>query len=152
MREILFKAKRKDNGEWVEGAYYKQTEWYGDPCAYHYIITSKDELEDNMMIYHEISPETLCEYTNLTDKNGKRIWENDIVKGKFDGLYIILWYPRNAQFIKFSGYDRAPWTDIESMTRQNLINPLLQKDMCSDLKVIGNVIDNPELLTAERSE
>ena len=59
MREILFRAKRVDNGEWVEGAYYKQTEWYGDPCEYHYIITSKDELEDNMTIYHEILPETI---------------------------------------------------------------------------------------------
>jgi uncharacterized phage protein (TIGR01671 family) len=138
MREILFKGKRVDNGEWIEGLPYKAK--YGGISS----IVDNDEER------HLIIPETLCEFTGLHDKNGKRIWEGDIVKGKFDGLYIILWYPRNAQFIKFSGYDRVPWTDIESMTRQNLINPLLQKDMCSDLEVIGNVIDNPKLLTAER--
>ena len=142
MREHIYKAKRRDNHEWIIGYYCK----YGDN---HCII---EPTEFGLAKGVGIIPETLCEYTQLKDKNGKRIWENDIVKGKFDGLYIILWYPRNAQFIKFSGYDRVPWTDIESMTRQNLINPLLQKDMCSDLEVIGNVIDNPELLTAEREE
>lgn len=153
MREILFKAKRVDNGEWVEGSYVHRTQFYGEdcPCDDHFIL-SGGEFHCDYYNAQEIIPETLCAFTGLYDKNGNRIWENDIVEGKFDGLYIILWYPRNAQFIKFSGYDRVPWTDIESMTRQNLINPLLQKDMCSDLKVIGNVIDNPELLTAERSE
>ena len=140
MREHIYKAKRRDNHEWIIGYYCK----YGDN---HCII---EPTEFGLAKGVGIIPETLCEYTQLKDKNGKRIWENDIVEGKFDGLYIILWYPRNAQFIKFSGYDRVPWNDIESMTRQNLINPLLQKDMYSDLKVIGNVIDNPELLTAER--
>lgn len=139
MREHIYKAQRRDNHEWIIGYYCK----YGDN---HCIIEST---EFGLAKGVGIIPETLCEFSGLYDKNGKRIWENDIVEGKFDGLYIILWYPRNAQFIKFSGYDRVPWTDIESMTRQNLINPLLQKDMCSDLKVIGNVIDNPELLTAD---
>ena len=131
MREILFKAKRVDNGEWVEGAYYKQTEWYGVPCEYHYIITSKDELEDNMMIYHEILPETLCEYTGLTDKNGKRIWENDIVKAPI-----------------YHDIGCYPYTETKIVKVQ--IPNIYRMSIDGDFEVIGNSIDNPELLTAER--
>ena len=74
-REILFKAKRKDNGEWVEGGYFSEP--YTDKK---YIIRwNSFGLGFNEFI--EVAPDTLCQYTGLTDKNDKKIWENDILIG-----------------------------------------------------------------------
>lgn len=73
-REILFKAKRKNWRElpkdewWVEGSYHNQIYYYGNPCDDHYII---DRTENGYGEYWEIDPETLCQYTGLTDKTCK---------------------------------------------------------------------------------
>ena len=64
MREILFIAKRKDNGEWVEG-YYRRIPCMG--MLEHYIMPRNPK---NRMEQYAIDPDTLCQYTGLTDKNG----------------------------------------------------------------------------------
>ena len=74
-REILFKAKRKDNGEWVEG-YYRRIPCMG--MLEHYIMPRNPK---NRMEQYAINPDTICQYTGLVDKNGKKIWENDILRG-----------------------------------------------------------------------
>ncbi len=139
MREILFRGKEIETGEWVEGAYYHQTEFYGDktwdadnPVDEHYIITSKDELEDNMMECYKVIPETVGQYTGLTDKNGTKIFEGDIVK-----LYLIddietgvIRYSENA--CRFMFY------------KNNIVG--YGFDNTCIFKIIGNIHDNPEIL------
>ena len=127
MREILFKAKRKDNGEWVEG-------------DLSYIVHNKEKMYifpanglDSADRY-EIDPDTLCQYTGLKDKNGNRIWENDIVKDKLACLLgPVIWYCDDyAGWFLDDEYPEWP--------------QMMSKDMWEDCEVIGNAFDNQELL------
>lgn len=83
MREILFKAKRTDNGEWIIGSLIKTKKDY-------YICEKPYECMDEYSSlngqsygfggFKFVDPSTICHYTGLTDKNGQKIWENDVVK------------------------------------------------------------------------
>ena len=148
MREILFKAKRKNWRKlskeewWVEGYSVKY-----QPCA------SKDEwiygivpTYASALYIIEIDPETLCQYTGLKDKNGNRIWENDIlhvVEKMGNDVYHngnLVSSPRWINEFNF----KVEFTPGGLMNTKRFANaPQIE------CEVIGNIFDNPELLEGE---
>ncbi len=135
MREILFKAKRIDNGEWVEGQYvYITNPLTEDGKPIKHLICNGTNIFNDL-----IDPDTLCQYTGLTDKNGKKIWENDICEMVYDGvvhIYIIVWDKEELDFKGTNG-------------KENYGINFEYLGCCEEIVVIGNIFDNPELLEVE---
>lgn len=134
MREI--KAKKKDNGEWVEGYYvYCRKRHYILPVVNKAI--GFDEREDEWV---EINSETICQYTGLTDKNSKKIWENDILKAHLDESY-----PQDITYAKII------WSECRFCINENHSSNIetLEKWDAEYFEVCGNIFDNPELLEVE---
>ena len=129
MREILFRGKRGTDDEWI----YGYSVVHKDGC--HAIIDS---------LYYDtyrVKTETVGQYIGLHDKHGKRIFEGDIVKTKFNRLCIVVW---------FSSPVVTGW-DLEAVRTSNNLAYTYQPtphDLWSSecLEVIGNIHDNPELL------
>lgn len=126
MREILFRGKRKDNSEWVYGN-YAVTDNNGKQ---HFIFQNK-------AFEFDVVPETVGQYTGLTDKNGKKIFEGDILREAY--------HPEQDVIIEWSdgcfGFRRAnkPKDCVYSNVRY-------MQNAMSRLKIIGNIYDNTELL------
>lgn len=87
MREILFKAKRIDNGEWIEGCYLKKYDFLGKEV--HFIFLEYRPIAWRCI---EVDPDTICQFTGLYNKNRKKIWENDIIKYHFREIYAPIKY------------------------------------------------------------
>lgn len=133
MREILFKAKRLDNGEWVEGSLISTEDNSG------FILRSKTKafIPKGTNTFcstecYEIDQTTLCQYTGLTDKNGKKIWENDIVRNEEGDIGVVQWFEEHAAFM------------IWNKTK-NCVCYLAENDFLK-IEIVGNEFDNPELL------
>nr|DAG36386.1 MAG TPA: YopX protein [Caudoviricetes sp.] len=136
MREILFKAKRIDNSKWVEGYYLRDQYHIGGKDI---IFYRKDS--DRFTVYTDrIDIETLCQFTGLYDKNGKKIWENDILMAHLDESY-----PEDATYETVE-WGVAGWVthEIGSTDREYLNEFDLE-----NFEVVGNIFDNPELLQEE---
>ena len=137
MREILFRGKRLDNGEWVEGAFLNDRN-----CAF-YICPAVSDISygdsgarRRIGCWYKVDPSTVGQYTGLNDKHGKRIFEGDIAKvlqgkdkdiayvGFENGAFML--YPKTGNI-----YERTLWS-------------YWYNDW--DVEIIGNITDNPELL------
>lgn len=135
MREILFRGKPINNGKWVFGCYYKQLEFYGDKVDDHIIITSHEDLSyDQQLDYCDVKPETVGQFTGLTDKNGRKIFEGDIVR-------CIRTMCDEKEMVGHIVYDDCCFSVKENKTPNQ---PAM--DLCDDFEVIGNIHDNPELI------
>nr|DAV96699.1 MAG TPA: YopX protein [Caudoviricetes sp.] len=135
MREILFKAKRIDNGEWVEGYYQRRYYFLGNE---EHLIFHADSYK--VWEYAEIDPETLCQFTGLCDKNGNRIWENDILMAHLDEFY-----PEDTTYeIVEWGVAGLVGNETGSVDREYLGEFDLEH-----YEVVGNIFDNKELLQEE---
>ena len=124
MREILFRGKRTDNGEWVEGDLLHYESGEMAICK----GFSKYGYEATEIIgRYKVIPKTIGQFTGLTDKNGKRIFEGDIVRYEDDIGYVI-----------YNGDDARFLVDSPNM--------YISMDYSNEFEVIGNIHDNPELL------
>lgn len=163
MREILFRGKRLDNGEWYYGSYLflhiSSVDWTGakrgKPEDVHYIVNDQD-------INYAVYPSTIGQYTGLKDKNGKRIFEGDIVRYTFDspddptatenGLKVrtgrIFWSDWRASFAVTAGRNLSAElnNDVAVYVRGRQIYEYVRG--ANTVEVIGNIHDNPELLEA----
>jgi uncharacterized phage protein (TIGR01671 family) len=134
MREILFKAKRKN---WRE---LPKEEWWVEGLPSYGINGEISEIEHwkdfaNCEVV-EIDPETLCQYTGLKDKDGNRIWENDIVEAWSEGQKAIGKVERRIDglYIMYPAYQKKFWGLRPDDLGETTVN------------IIGNIFDNPELL------
>ena len=126
MREILFRGKRTDNGTWT--------------CGYLFCIWERTYLcwgtTNNVPNMKEVLPETVCQFTGLTDKNGRKIFEEDIVKitDTFNVIIsgVVYWC------------DCAFWVDCSYSDGDDGFYSLGHLGDC--VEVIGNIYDNPELM------
>lgn len=125
MREILFRGKRKLGNEWIEGSLHTEK------------FTDDEEYLCCEVCQCDVYPETVGQYTGLTDKNGTKIFEGDIVAGA------VRWQerPKNGLVAFESGSFGLIWYRGEA----EQFNPFTS--MCNvEYEVIGNIHDNPELL------
>lgn len=145
MREIKFRGKRVDNGEWVYGNLFKCEHKDSDSVYIIPFVTNGSFTINTLMLNfispcYEVDPKTVGQYTSLKDRNGKEIYEGDIVKYK-DNLDPIdvhkykghVEYGNGSFYITNDFMSSYRWIDYE-------------------IEVKGNIHDNPELLEGDEGE
>ena len=137
MRKILFKGKRVDNGDWIEGIPIKTH--IGTFIVFeenpHYCIQYGYMEIDGLC---KVDENTVCQYTGLTDKNGKKIWDGDIVRSDDGKVGQVQWFEEHCAFMIWNITD-------------NKVHFLFDNDF-SKIEVIGNIFDNPDLLTTSSTD
>ena len=137
----LYKAKRADNGEWVQGYLFGIWEK-------RYILWGMTNDIPNMI---EVDPSTICQCTGLKDKNGKLIWENDILHN--GNYFVVKWNAPCARFdIVLNNSHNIPIGKQEPMICDWKTNELKEYRKSVDYEVIGNIFDNKELLESEEKQ
>ena len=130
IREVIFRGKRADNGEWIEGSLLG-IDWCDKPSTYSIAPNTP------VSVFYSVIPETVGQYTGLTDKNGVRTFEGDIVSlVKHDSLiYKVVYVPCRYELVNSKGVNCFVLDIYKS----------------ENIEVIGNIHDNPELLGGENN-
>lgn len=146
MREIVFRGKSKGKPEWVYGSLYKEVpqvfilvggRFYPEP--------SNGQSALGIMDWYEVFPDSIGQFTGLTDKNGKKVFEGDIVAFTAEDE---LWEPHYYQGLVYF-CDGTFWVDCGKDNDDNDVLFSIGHALLADknIQVIGNIHDNPELLT-----
>ena len=140
-REILFRGKRLDDGRWEEGYCFddglvdSKRMFVGDIVITDYAGSAADRWVIGLDFY-EVDPSTVGQYTGLTDRNGKRIFEGDILRyTNGDG----------EQTLYHAYWDYHRWL-VQSRELFQTDADDLDEGFCEDAEIIGNIHDNPELV------
>ena len=146
IREVIFRGKRADNGEWIEGSLLG-IDWCDKPSTYSIAPNTP------VSVFYSVIPETVGQYTGLTDKNGVRIFEGDILRGfeypfcsningEFNYFAEIVWFDDSSAFGTYTF--KNPKSNVRGISEGN--TDYLEYFNADKWEVIGNIHDNPELL------
>ena len=126
MREIKFRGKRIDNGEWVYGYIVK----VASPCGLGWVmhIPAKDPDDNHRVV--QVNPSTIGQYTGLKDKNGTEIYEGNIVQNIYGDIFTVEYYGEH-------------WYGYVLTASDGCVGHLYEYD---EYEIIGTIHDNPELL------
>ena len=130
----LYRAKRRDTGEWVVGYYVRGLDMYEKEVHMIFEPTTIFYSHGETDGFVEVDPSTICQCTGLRDKNGKLIWENEIIKCKC-GIAVVVW-------------DKSEWRIKwvkDNIWRKDL-HFWVNDENEYGVEVIGSAIDNPEVL------
>lgn len=140
LRHALYRAKRKDNGEWVYGNLIHRTKFYGTPTD-DYLILAEGEFHEDYYEAYEVDPNTIGECSFLEDKNKKIIFEGDVLK-------IPSWVFTGGQEFEYCvcrrsnpNHETWPFVGI-GLFCEHL---LLPTDEWDEFEIVGNRYDNPDL-------
>lgn len=133
---FLCRGKRIDTGKWVEG-HLITDETDDSKCFIGYVIGTDEDGAPHDLDVVQVDPSTICQCTGLKDKNGKLIYENDIMVAYYDeenpehGTYaIVVWREYGWVTVENNSDDSCPLDDFT----------------IKHFEVVGNIFDNPELL------
>lgn len=148
----LYKAKRLDNGEWVEGNLLLSEDAEKDfrtiiiPIKGSNMFTDRDDKDLGIEVWYKVNPDTVCRYTGRQDKNGKKVWENDILKIAEVADYAGRFFDPSVPFPHrvFVRWDYSSWIwEMICSVKRYFIFP---DAWCNyEAEVIGNMFDNPEM-------
>ena len=134
-REILFRGEWTETGDWVKGHYVRLFDDKGNRHHRIYPGYAESDCGDLYPDWYEVDPETVGQFTGLTDKNGKKIFEGDIIEHHVQGDIlvnrgVVVWIESEARFAY----------------RLRTMEPGFYMHKPETVEVIGNIHDNPELL------
>ena len=133
----LFRAKRIDNGEWEIGSLICLPNWEYEIANKCTNPPDSDPMWGKCVITHKVDPSTICQCTGLKDKNGKLIWENDVIEA---------WSQGRCATGKIKHRIDGTWIMYPAWQNGEMWYLLPNDDGITTVEVIGNIFDNPELM------